>query len=271
MTFFFFFSSYRSLTSQVYTITNLVSISMSVNLFLPQCVKEEERTLHPIPLPPPPPDVSAIINCATVAPLCFGFTVQPKQKAEHCLQFGARRPQRGSSTSFTLWCVLNKALARTFPSSPLLCTSFSLCFLMVNCLLLQSDNKWSLYYSISCRSEANLWTGLCSQCFLYRGLWILFCEFKLFDAYLAWLKFNHQFEINPLAVLQLWQAQLRYQPPQLITEDERETHRWLIFTSLLILQRFLEWDALGEKEWRTIKERNQKKNGPKKRLRNFLW
>lgn len=235
---------------------------MSVFLFLPQCVKEEERTLHPIPLPPLP-DVSAIINCATVAPLCFGFAVQPKPKAEHCLQLGARRPQRGPSTSVTLWCVLNKALACTFPSLPLVCTSFSLCFLMVNYLLLQSDDKWSLYYSISCRSEVNLWTGLCSQCFLYRGLWILFCEFKLFDAHLAWLKFNHQFEMNPLPVLQLWQAQLRYQPPQLITEDERETHRWLIFTSLSILQRFLEWDALWERGMENNKRKKPKEKRPK--------
>lgn len=127
------------------TTTNLVLISVSVNLFLPQRVKEEERTLHPIPLPPPP-DVSAIINCATVAPLCFGFAVQPERggAAEHCLQLWARRPQRGPWTSVTLWCVLNKSLARTFPSSPLVCTSFSLCFLKVDYLLLQSDDKWSL-------------------------------------------------------------------------------------------------------------------------------
>lgn len=107
--------------------------------------------------------------------------------------------------------------------------------------------------------------------FLYRGLWILFCEFKLFDAHLAWLKFNHQFGIksttNSATV-----AQLRYQPHQLITEDERETHRWLIFTSLLILQRFLEWDALGERGMENKIRKKPKQKWPTKlRLRNFLW
>lgn len=67
--------------------------------------------------------------------------------------------------------------------------------------------------------------------------------------------------MNPLPILQLWQAQLRYQPPQLITEDE--THRWLIFTSLLILQRFIEWDGLGERGMENNKRKKPKEKRPK--------